>query len=101
MVTNVHTCYGWLGTNEFVTNAVAGTVAVHQTLLLLTANFLIVWITEEAIGTGAHWLVASCSALSIPTTNDRSSTGVLAFKKPIFSADTGVCLIAVNIVGAP
>ena len=51
------TCYWWLGANKFVTNAVSRTVPIHKTLLLLTPNFLIVWVPEESIWASTHSLV--------------------------------------------
>jgi hypothetical protein len=56
-VVGTGSCDGWLGAEEFVTNTVSWAVSIHQTLLLLTANLLIVWIPEEAIRASTDSLV--------------------------------------------
>ena len=99
MVTNV-TCDGWLGANEFVTNTVSRAVTVHKTLLLLTANLFIVRVSEESLGTGADSLVTQRGALSIATTDHRTRAGIFTLKQTILPANTGVRLVAVDIIGA-
>ena len=99
MVTNV-TCDGWLGANEFVTHTVSWAVTIHKTLLLLTPNFFIVRVPEKSLRTGADSLVTSGGALSIAATNNRPSTGVLTLEQTILPPNTGVSLVAVDIIGA-
>ena len=89
-----------LGAEEFVTDAVSWTVSIHQTLLLLTPCLLIIGVSEESIRTRADWFVTSGRALSIATTDDRSSTGVLALKQTRVPAHTGVRVTTVHIIGA-
>ena len=90
-----------LGAEEFVTDAVSWTVSIHQTLLFLTAGLLIIWISEESIRTRADWFVTASRALSIATTDDRSSTSVLAFKQTGVTTHTCVSVTTVHIIGAP
>ena len=87
-----------LGAEELGTGAVSGTISIDQTLLLLTTNLLIVGVSEESIRTRTLGLVTSGGALGIPTTDDWSRTGVFTLEESVFSADTGVDILTVNIV---
>ena len=89
-----------LGAEELVAGAVSWTVSIHQTLLLLTACLLVIGVSEESVWTCADWSVATSRALSIATTDDGASTGVLAFKETGVATHTGVSVPAVHIIGA-
>ena len=89
-----------LGTEELGTGAVTWTVSIHQTLLLLTTNLLIIGVSKESIRTRTLGLVTSGGALSIPPTDDWASTSVFTLKESVFSADTGVHFITVHIIAA-
>jgi len=99
-VVGTSSCDGWLGADEFVTNTVSWAVTVHKTLLLLTANLFIVWVSEESLRTGADSLVTPGGALSIATTDNWTSAGIFTLKQTILPANTGVRLVTVHIIGA-
>ena len=94
----VLTSHNGLGAEELGTGAVSGTISIHQTLLLLTANLLIIGVSEESIRTGTLGFVTSGGALSVPTTDDWASTSIFTLEESVFSADTGVQITTVNIV---
>ena len=87
-----------LGAEELGTGAVSGTISIHQTLLLLATDLLIIGVSEKSIRTRTLGLVTSGGALGIPTTDDWSRTGVFTLEESVFSADTGVDILTVNIV---
>ena len=90
----------WLGTEELGTGAVTWTVSIHQTLLLLTTNLLIIGVSKESIRTRTLGFVTSGGALSIPPTDDWAGTGVFTLKESVFPADTGVHVLTVHVVAA-
>ena len=67
-------------------------------MLLLATDLLIIGVSEKSIRTRTLGLVTSGGALGIPTTDDWSRTGVFTLEESVFSADTGVDILTVNIV---